>query len=291
MTPPHRRLPPQSGESIDRNAPVSFRWNGKRLSAVRGDTIASALTANGVRVVSRSMKYHRPRGYLTADYWDPNGMVQVGDEPNVRSGHRLVADGMDVSAQNVWPSLEHDVKAANGLVGRFLTAGFYYKTFMRPRRLWPMFERVLATFAPGGTVDLDTPHRYHDKRYAHPDVVVAGGGPAGMAAALAAAEAGAQVMLVEHETALGGHLRWGDAADHSRVNELADALAAAGVEVLCDATVTGRYDDNWIAINQRSHPLATERLIKARAKVLVVAAGLIERPYVFAGNDLSLIHI
>ena len=95
---------------------------------------------------------------------------------------------MNVSAQNVWPSLKYDVKAANGLVGRFLSAGFYYKTFMKPAALWPRYEHVLAKFAPGGTVDLDTPHGRYDKRYAHPDVVVAGGGPAGMAAAIAAAE-------------------------------------------------------------------------------------------------------
>ena len=123
---------------------------------------------------------------LTADFWDPNTTVQVDDEPNVRASHRRLADGMAVSAQNVWPSLKFDVKAANGLVGRFLTAGFYYKTFMKPAKLWPAYEHVLAKFAPGGSVDLDTPHGRYDKRYAHPDVVVAGGGPSGMAAALAA---------------------------------------------------------------------------------------------------------
>ncbi len=279
------RLARQSGEVIDRDTPVNFTWNGNPLFGFAGDTIASALMANGVRVVSRSMKYHRPRGYLTNDYWDPNAFVQVGDDPNVRSAHRLLENGMAIEAQNVWPSLDRDIKAANGLVGRFLSAGFYYKTFIRPQKLWPAYEKVLATFAPGGKVDLDTPHRYHDKRYAHPDVVVAGGGPSGMAAAIAAAEAGASVMLVEHGHRLGGHLLWGSDEDRLVAAELADAVEAAGVEVLTDATVTGRYDDNWTAIVQRSHPVAVERLIKARAKTLVVAAGLIERPYVFAGND------
>ena len=280
------RLDVQATEVIDRSAKLRFRWNGKRFNGFAGDTIASALAASGEHIFSRSMKYHRPRGILTADYWDPNLMVQVGDDPNVRAGHRLLEAGMDVSAQNVWPSLRHDVKAANSLVGRFLTAGFYYKTFMRPQKLWPSYERVLATFAPGGKIDLDTPHRYHDKRYAHPDVVVAGAGPAGISAALAAASAGARVLLVEHEHAVGGHLRYSSRdTDQAALAELRAALDASDVEVLTDSTVTGRYEDNWLGIVQRSHPIAVERLIKARAKVLVAAPGLIERPYVFAGND------
>ncbi len=276
----------QPTEVIDRGAKLSFRWNGKRFGGFEGDTIASALAAAGEQVFSRSMKYHRPRGILTADYWDPNLLVQVGDDPNVRAGHRRLEAGMEVSAQNVWPSLRRDIKAANGLVGRFLTAGFYYKTFMRPARLWPAYERVLATFAPGGKIDLDTPHRYHDKRYMHPDVVVAGAGPAGIEAALAASADGARVLLVEHEHAVGGHLRY-DSRDTAvaALAELRAALDASDVEVLTDSTVTGRYEDNWLGIVQRSHPVAVERLIKARAKTLVVAPGLIERPYVFAGND------
>ncbi len=280
------RLGPQATEVIDRTAKLRFRWNGKRFDGFEGDTIASALAAAGEHVFSRSMKYHRPRGILTADYWDPNLMVQVGDDPNVRAGHRLLEAGMDVQAQNVWPSLHRDIKAANGLVGRFLTAGFYYKTFMRPAWLWPTYERVLATFAPGGKIDPDTPHRYHDKRYMHPDVVVAGAGPAGIEAALSAAAAGARVLLVEHEHTVGGHLRYSSRdSDRAVLVELRAALDASDVEVLTDSTITGRYEDNWLGIVQRNHPIAVERLIKARAKALVAAPGLIERPYVFAGND------
>ena len=279
------RLPTRPGEVIDRERPLAFTWNGRAVSGFAGDTIVSALAAGGCRVFSRSMKYHRPRGILTADYWDPNTLVQVGEEPNVRGGHRLLTAGMAVSAQNAWPSLRWDAKALTNLGGRALSAGFYYKTFMRPRRLWPAYEKVLARFAPGGVVDPASAPRPHEKRYAHPDVVVAGGGPAGLAAATAAARAGASVLLVEHHHAVGGHLRWGGEAERALAAELAGAARAAGVEILTDATVTGRWEDNWLGIVERGGGGGPERLTKARAKVLVVAPGLIERPYVFAGND------
>ncbi len=278
------RLDPQSGELIDRSKPIRFTWDAKTFEGFEGDTVASALAANGVRVFSRSMKYHRPRGILTADYWDPNLFVQIGAEPNVRAGHRRLAEGMVIEPQNVWPSLDHDFKAVNSAFSRFLTPGFYYKTFTGP--LWPMYEKTLARFAPGGTVDLEAPAAYYDKRFTHPDVVVAGGGLAGISAAVAAADAGAQVLLVEHEHELGGSLRWGDASDLALLGDLRRAVRTqSNLEVLLDSTVTGRYEDNWIGIVQRSHPRSAERLIKARAKTLVVAPGLIERPYVFEGND------
>src|ERR1700745_2061195 len=177
------RLPPQPGEVINRGEPVEFTWNGRPVRGYGGDPIVSALAASGERVFSRSMKYHRPRGLLTASFHDPGCMVQVGDEPNVRGAHRVVADGVAVTSQNAWPSLRFDAKAANRFAGRFLTAGFYYKTFMRPQALWPAYESVLRRFVNGGTVSPDSPSARHEKRFAHPDVLVAGGGPAGLAAA------------------------------------------------------------------------------------------------------------
>jgi len=213
-------------------------------------------------------------------------MVQVGDEPNVRGAHRRVEPGMVVSPQGVWPSLEYDVKSANRAFGRFLSTGFYYKTFIKPRRLWPLYRRVLRRFSAGGVVSLESSHGYFDKRYAHPDVLVAGGGPAGMAAAVAAARAGAQVLLVEEEYELGGHLRWGDEAELDALRWLREEIASTpGIEVMVNSVVNGRYDDNWVAVMQRNLPHVEERLIKARAKTLVVAPGLVERPYVFEGND------
>jgi sarcosine oxidase subunit alpha len=281
------RLPAQPGEVIERDRALSFRWNGSPRTGLAGDTIASALAASGVAVFSRSFKYHRPRGLLSASYHDPGCMLQVGEEPNVRGAHRRLEHGMDVRSQNTWPSLRFDVRAANQLVGRFLGAGFYYKTFMKPRMLWPAYESVLKRFSAGGRTSADSAHDDYDKRYAHADVVVAGGGPAGIGAALAAAEAGAQVLLVEEEYDLGGHLRWGGSEDLGRLRELREQVAAQpAIEVLTNAVVLGRYDGNWLAIVQRGLPHVFERLVKARAKVLVVAAGLIERPYVFQGNDL-----
>jgi sarcosine oxidase, subunit alpha len=206
--------------------------------------VASALAASGERVFSRSYKYHRPRGLLTADFLDPGCHVQVGDEPNVRGAHRLVEAGMDVRSQNTWPSLRFDLKAVNGLAGRFLGTGFYYKTFIKPERLWPVYERVLRRFVHAGTVSPDAPHEYYDKRYAHAEVLVAGGGPAGMAAAVAAARAGARALLVEEEHQLGGHLRWGDHAERAvRADLEGQVCAEPGIEVMTDSVVVGRWDD------------------------------------------------
>lgn len=279
------RLNPQAGEVIDRSATVDFTWNGKRYVGYSGDTVVSALAAAGERVFSRSYKYHKPRGLLTASYHDPGCVMQVDDEPNVRGAHRLIQPGFSASSQNTWPSLKFDIKGVNKFGGRFLVPGFYYKTFMKPQALWPTYERVLRQFIHAGTVDPETEHEYYDKRYAHPDVLVAGAGPAGIASAISAASAGAQVMLVEEEHQLGGHLRW---TDPSGTKELIERLGQwPNIEVLTNSTVLARYDQNWCTIVQRNpSPQIPERLIKARARSLVVAAGLIERPYVFAGNDL-----
>ena len=269
---------------------MEFSWNGRPVTGYAGDTIVSALAAAGERVFSRSLKYHRARGVLTASFHDPGCMVQVADEPNVRAAHRLISPGLAVTSQNTWPSLRFDVKAVNQLAAPVLTAGFYYKTFMRPRLLWPAYEGVLRRFVNGGQVSPETPTTRPAKRHVHPDVLVAGGGPAGMASALAAARAGASVLLVEEERQLGGHLRWGNEADLAALTDLARQVGAEpGIEVLTDAVVLGRYDGNWVGVLERRGELGggeVERLVKARAKTLVVAPGLIERPYVFAGNDL-----
>src|SRR2546430_10784310 len=188
------RLGPQPGEEIDRKRRFTFRWNGGTVPAFDGDTIASALAASGLRVFSRSYKYHWPRGLLTASFHDPGCFFQVGDEPNVRGAARLAEPDMDVRSQNTWPSLGFDVKAVNQLAGRFLGPGFYYKTFIRPQRLWPLYERVLQRFVHAGQVSADTPRAAVDKRFAPPDVLVAGCGPAGNDVPWAVERAGVRVM-------------------------------------------------------------------------------------------------
>jgi len=280
------RTRPQAGEIIDRARTVDFEWNRQWYQGYEGDTIVSALTASGEMVFSRSFKYHRPRGVLTATYHDPNLLVQVGDDPNVRAAHERISQGMVIEPQNVWPTLDFDVKASNRLVGRFLSPGFYYKTFMSPRPLWPTYQKVLARFAAGGRVTPEPKTERYDHRHAHPDVLVAGGGPAGMAAAIAAAESGASVILVEEEPELGGHLRYSFADRELCEQLISHVQSIESLEVMTNSVVAGRYDHNLVAVVQRDVPGVTERLVKARAKSLVVAVGTLERPYVFKGNDL-----
>ncbi|MDN6149032.1 MAG: 2Fe-2S iron-sulfur cluster-binding protein [Yaniella sp.] len=280
-----QRLPTQPNEVIDRSKRVTFTWNGKSYFGYEGDSVVSALAAAGERVFSRSMKLHSPRGVLTGSLHDPGTIMQIDDEPNVRGAHRRIANGMQASSQNTWPSLKYDIRSINQLGSRFLGPGFYYKTFMKPDFLRPLYQKVLRGFVHGGVVAEERPAETYEKRYAHVDVLVAGGGPAGMSAALAAAETGATVMLVEEDHELGGHLRWADGALARQLRSQVESTA--NIQVYTNTTVAARYDDNWLAVVQRApKPGMHERIIKTRARSLVVAAGLIERPYVFEGNDL-----
>ena len=276
------RLPEErSSEVIDRSSQLSFTFDGTTYQAYAGDTIASALSAAGKRVFSRSFKYHRPRGLLCCAGHCPNCLVQVDDEPNVRSCQRLVETGMDVSAQNVWPSLEKDAMSLTGLGDRFMPVGFYYKTFMQPRKLWPFYERTLRKAAGLGIVDQNTPWGTFDKQYLHGDVTVVGGGPSGISAALSAARAGARVLLFDTNAQLGGHLRWRSDSDASALaGILEDVESQDRLEVFSDTTVLGWYQDNWLAA------VRDNRLFKIRTGAVVVATGTIEVPPLFDNNDL-----
>ncbi|MEE2980861.1 MAG: 2Fe-2S iron-sulfur cluster-binding protein, partial [Pseudomonadota bacterium] len=188
------RLDAPAGALIDRDQTVEFSFDGKRYTGFAGDTIASALLANGVSMLSRSFKYHRPRGVLTAAGQDANTLVQIGDETNVLADRRAIEPGMAVTAQNVFGSLDGDHATWIGRFSRFLPVGFYYKAFYRPKFLWPFWEKVIRRLAGLGTVNQEAGHGYYDKQYLFADVAVVGGGPAGMATALEAAKIGAEVV-------------------------------------------------------------------------------------------------
>ncbi len=194
---PSQRLPLQPSAIINRAQTLTFTFNGARVTAHPGDTIASALAANGVQVISRSFKYHRPRGLLCCAGHCPNCLVQIGPEMNVRACMTPAEEGMKVESQNAWPTLETDLMSLTQLGDEFLPVGFYYKTFIRPKALWPVYEKVLRNAAGLGKLDVDAPPEDFDKQYLHGDVAVIGGGPAGMSAALAAAEQGARVLLFD----------------------------------------------------------------------------------------------
>lgn len=278
------RLPARPTEVIERDRPIHFTFAGKPFVGYAGDVISSALWAHGQRAIGRSFKYHRPRGDLAFDGTGPNALVQLGEEPNVRAGRRPIADGMGVEPQNVRPSLHFDVMAINTLLHRFLPVGFYYKAF-HSKRLWPFYERMFRHAAGLGKVYRQTSSSPYDKQYRHADVVVIGGGPAGLSAAIAGAEAGAQVLVIEQERFLGGGLCYRPGAHHERRVDLVRTLTEQvdsldNVDVLTNAVAMGYYDEHWIAA------FTDERLYKVRGGAMVTATGSTNRVPVFSNNDL-----
>ena len=280
------RLAESWGSLIDRDRSVGFRFNGKESSGYSGDTIASALAANGVMVLSRSFKYHRPRGIFSAWGWESSSLVQVGDEPNVPAERRRIEEGMEISSQNVigYPAL--DLAAPMGMFSKFLPVGFYYKAFYKPAGAWAFWAPIIRRFSGLGRVDPKTDHGQHDKQHLFCDVAVIGGGPAGLSAALSAAQSGARVVLVEDNVRLGGALNYAgfDAENQpARAEALALSQQVAAhplIRVLTDAFCTGLYADHWLSL------VGDNRLYKMRARSVVAATGGREQPLVFRNNDL-----
>ncbi|MCH7489930.1 MAG: (2Fe-2S)-binding protein [Gemmatimonadetes bacterium] len=286
------RLNPHPSHLIDQSRPIEFLFDGRTYKGFEGDTVASALWAAGVRMFSRSFKYHRPRAPFAMTSADTNCMVRADDEPNVRACVKSIASGLNVTPQNVWPSLNADLMSLSPLGARFMPAGFYYRTFMRPKFLWPWYERVLRNAAGLGYVTLETPSAYYDKEYGFSELLVIGGGPSGMSAALSAAGRGVRVVLLEESPYLGGHLRHERQTVETATGERLPAYELAArlsdrvfanpnISVELETYAFGIYEDLWIGAAKRD-----TRLLKIRAQSLILANGAFERPLVFENNDL-----
>jgi len=297
LMPVLQRLPEKISPALNRAGTVTMYFDGQPIEAFVGDTIGSAAYSAGIRLFSRSFKYHRPRGLLCCAGRCPNCLVTVDGTPNVRACMAPVAEGMRVEPQNVFPSLQRDFLAVIDKLDRLLPVGFYYKTFIYPRSAWPLYETVLRNIAGLGKVDFSKGTQGHSvHRHLHPDVAVIGGGPAGLSAAIAAAAEGLRVTIVDDNPALGGHLRgetrvYDDAgefsgrAGHEIATELASRLEShANVEILTGAVAFGLYEDNLIGVAQEEAD--ANRLIELRAGHMVIATGISEHPLVFENNDL-----
>ncbi len=300
-----------SGGSIDRSRPFVFTFDGLDHQGYAGDTLASALIANGLHLTGRSFKYHRPRGILSAGAEEPNALVTVKRgpgrlTPNLRATQIELYDGLNASSQNRWPSLKFDLGAVNDLLSPLFGAGFYYKAFMGPNLIgknwaWtriyePMIRRAAGLGMPPREPD---PDRYQ-RTFDHCDLLIVGGGPAGLAAALAASQSGARVVLCDENPALGGSLLLqaeaeigGGSARQWLDDTLAALRSAQNVRLMTRTQAFGYYAQNFVGLNERiaeadliaDPDLPRERLWQMRAREVVLATGAIERPLVFPDND------
>jgi sarcosine oxidase subunit alpha len=285
----------KGGRLIDRSAATEFTFNGRRMRGYAGDTLASALLANDQMLVGRSFKYHRPRGIVAAGPEEPNALVNLGSgarlEPNQRATMTELFDGLEAASQNHWPSLEYDVGVINNTLARFLPGGFYYKTFIHPRAFWKhVFEPVIRQSAGLGKAPKDRDADRYEQAYAHCDVLVIGGGIAGLEAALQAAKAKKRVIVLEQTPHWGGRAP----VDHGTdVGALVAQLAAMeNVTMRLRTTGAGVYDHGYVLADERiadhtpGDGRPRQRLWRIRAGRIIAATGAIERPLSFAGNDI-----
>ncbi|MEJ2044042.1 MAG: sarcosine oxidase subunit alpha [Reinekea sp.] len=297
----------KSGGRIDRTKPLIFTYNGKHYQGYQGDTLASAMLANGIDVVGRSFKYSRPRGIISAGAEEPNAIMQLGateatQVPNVRATQQELFDGLVCSATNGWPNVDIDVMGLIGKVGgHMMPPGFYYKTFMFPQSLWETYESYIRKAAGFGRSPLERDPDIYEKVNQHCDVLVVGGGPAGLIAALTAARGGARVILADEQSEFGGSLlgsseTLNDKPASEWVNSVVQELQSHdNVLLIPRATVNGYHDHNFLTIHERCTDhiadrapagQVRQRLHRVRAKWVILATGAHERPLVFANNDV-----
>ena len=289
---------------IDRNKKISFKFNGKKYFGYEGDTLASALIANGVHLVGRSFKYHRPRGFFGAGVDEPYAIVQLyrnGEtDPNCRATEQELFEGLEAKSVNCWPSVNFDIGAINNFLNRFFPAGFYYKTFMWPKSFWyKVYEPFIRKAAGFGVASTKHDQERYEHKYEYCDLLVAGSGPSGLASAYAAAKNGARVILAEDKARFGGSLLTSEVSIGNQSGKdwsekiIAELKEMSNVIVKNRSQVFGYYDHNMLVMSERisDHLPRTkkytpkQRLWYIRAKEVVISSGSIERPIVFGNND------
>ena len=297
-----KRLP-EGGLLIDRNKPIKFEFNGKKLSGFEGDTLASALLSNDQVLVGRSFKYHRPRGIVASGSEEPNALINLGEkekfEPNQRATTIELFDGLKAASQNHWPSLNFDIGVVNNYLARFLPAGFYYKMFIHPRPFWKyIYEPFIRQSAGLGKAPSQKDYSHYEHFYAFYDLVIVGGGISGLNAALTAAESGLKILIIEQTPEWGGRClvdfsTIGDETSAEYVSRLVSELKKfQNVTMRSRMMGAGVYDHGYILGYERLNDhLAEEdgprhRLWRIRAKQIITATGAIERPISFPSNDI-----
>ena len=281
-----------NGGLIDRSRPLKFIFDGKAYQGFEGDTLASALMANSVRVMGRSFKYHRPRGIWGAWADEPNAIMTVSlngrEMPNCLATTTMLQDGMEARSVNAWPSAQFDIKGGLDLFHRWLGAGFYYKTFIWPD--WHLFEPAIRKMAGLGSVSTDVFDDYvSDQKHDQCDTLIIGAGAAGLTAARVAAEAGQNVVLVDDHTILGGSLFQQAAIEGKNPKDWIDiqvtAIKAAGARILTSTTAFGVFDHKLIGLVENNEFGTAPRLWRMRAGRTILATGALDRPITFANND------